>query len=42
MEPLDRHIVTVLAQDGRISFADLGRQVGLSTSAVHQRVRRLE
>ena len=42
MEPLDRHIVTVLAQDGRISFADLGRQVGLSTSAVHQRVKRLE
>lgn len=42
MEPLDRHIVQVLAQDGRISFADLGRQVGLSTSAVHQRVKRLE
>ncbi|MDO5738561.1 MAG: Lrp/AsnC family transcriptional regulator [Ornithinimicrobium sp.] len=42
MEPLDRHIVSVLAHDGRISFADLGRQVGLSTSAVHQRVKRLE
>ena len=42
MEPLDRHIVQVLAQDGRISFADLGRRVGLSTSAVHQRVKRLE
>jgi Lrp/AsnC family transcriptional regulator, leucine-responsive regulatory protein len=42
MEPLDRHIVQVLAQEGRISFADLGRRVGLSTSAVHQRVKRLE
>lgn len=42
MEPLDRNIVQVLAQDGRISFADLGRRVGLSTSAVHQRVKRLE
>jgi Lrp/AsnC family leucine-responsive transcriptional regulator len=42
MEPLDRHIVSLLAQDGRMSFADLGRQVGLSTSAVHQRVKRLE
>lgn len=42
MEPLDRHIVQVLARDGRVSFADLGRQVGLSTSAVHQRVKRLE
>ncbi len=42
MESLDRHIVSLLAQDGRMSFADLGRQVGLSTSAVHQRVKRLE
>jgi Lrp/AsnC family transcriptional regulator, leucine-responsive regulatory protein len=42
MESLDRHILTLLAQDGRMSFADLGRQVGLSTSAVHQRVKRLE
>ena len=31
-----------LAHDGRMSYADLGREVGLSTSAVHQRVRRLE
>lgn len=42
MEALDRHIVTELAADGRLSFADLGRRVGLSTSAVHQRVKRLE
>lgn len=42
MEALDRRIIAHLAQDGRISFADLGRRVGLSTSAVHQRVKRLE
>lgn len=42
MEALDRHIVSELAADGRVSFADLGRRVGLSTSAVHQRVKRLE
>lgn len=42
MEALDRAIVAKLAADGRMSFADLGRQVGLSTSAVHQRVKRLE
>ncbi|MDQ3383530.1 MAG: AsnC family transcriptional regulator, partial [Actinomycetota bacterium] len=42
MEDLDRHIVSLLAQDGRMSFADLGRRTGLSTSAVHQRVKRLE
>ncbi|WP_153398112.1 Lrp/AsnC family transcriptional regulator [Ornithinicoccus halotolerans] len=42
METLDRQIVALLTEDGRMSFADLGRRVGLSTSAVHQRVKRLE
>lgn len=42
MEQIDRQIVRELAQDGRISFTDLGKRTGLSTSAVHQRVRRLE
>ncbi|MCU0300369.1 MAG: Lrp/AsnC family transcriptional regulator [Candidatus Nanopelagicales bacterium] len=42
MEDLDRQIVALLAEDGRMSFTDLGRATGLSTSAVHQRVRRLE
>jgi Lrp/AsnC family leucine-responsive transcriptional regulator len=42
MEDLDRRIVGLLSQDGRMSFTDLGKATGLSTSAVHQRVRRLE
>ena len=42
MEDLDRRIVDLLAKDGRISYTDLGRTLGMSTSAVHQRVRRLE
>lgn len=42
MEELDRQIVRLLAADGRMSFTDLARQTGLSTSAVHQRVKRLE
>lgn len=42
MEDLDRKIVSLLAADGRMSFTDLGKATGLSTSAVHQRVRRLE
>ncbi|MEU6717243.1 winged helix-turn-helix transcriptional regulator [Nonomuraea sp. NPDC046802] len=42
MEEIDRRIVTLLAQDGRMSFTDLARETGLSVSAVHQRVRRLE
>ncbi|WP_298177595.1 Lrp/AsnC family transcriptional regulator [Saccharomonospora sp.] len=42
LEPLDRAIVRELAADGRRSFTDLAERVGLSVSAVHQRVRRLE
>ena len=42
MEELDRHIVELLVADGRMSYTDLGKATGLSTSAVHQRVRRLE
>ena len=42
MEDLDRQIVRLLAQDGRRSFTDLAKETGLSVSAVHQRVRRLE
>src|SRR3954454_19730736 len=35
-------ICRLLAADGRMSFTDLGKETGLSTSAVHQRVKRLE
>jgi Lrp/AsnC family leucine-responsive transcriptional regulator len=39
---MDRAIVAALAADGRLSYTDLAERVGLSVSAVHQRVRRLE
>lgn len=42
MEDLDLAILRLLAADGRMSYTDLGKATGLSTSAVHQRVRRLE
>lgn len=42
MEDTDRDIVRQLARDGRMSYTDLAKSTGLSTSAVHQRVRRLE
>jgi Lrp/AsnC family leucine-responsive transcriptional regulator len=42
VEDLDLRILTLLASDGRMSFTDLGKATGLSTSAVHQRVKRLE
>ena len=39
---VDRRLMAVLARDGRASYTDLAERVGLSVSAVHQRVRRLE
>jgi Lrp/AsnC family leucine-responsive transcriptional regulator len=42
MEDTDREIIRILSRDGRTSYTDLAKQTGLSTSAVHQRVRRLE
>lgn len=42
MEEIDRTIVAALTLDGRLSFTDLAEKVGLSVSAAHQRVRRLE
>ena len=42
VEDLDRQILRLLAGDGRRSYTDLAKDTGLSVSAVHQRVRRLE
>ena len=42
MEENDSVILRLLAADGRMSFTDLSKATGLSTSAVHQRVKRLE
>jgi len=42
VEELDRRIIALLADDGRMSFTDLAKSTGLSVSAVHQRVRRLQ
>jgi Lrp/AsnC family leucine-responsive transcriptional regulator len=42
VEEIDRAIVTALTMDGRLSYTDLAERVGLSVSAAHQRVRRLE
>lgn len=42
MESTDEQIVSLLTTDGRMSYTDIGRETGLSTSAAQQRVRRLE
>jgi DNA-binding Lrp family transcriptional regulator len=41
MDSLDLRIIDLLAQDGRIPFAQIAGQVGVSTATVHQRVKRL-
>lgn len=41
-QDVDRELLSALSRDGRASFTELAERVGLSVSAVHQRVRRLE
>lgn len=41
-DTVDRQLLRLLVDDGRRSYTDLAKDTGLSTSAVHQRVRRLE
>src|SRR5437660_4974207 len=38
----DLDILGVLQRDGRATYAEIGKHVGLSPSSVHQRVRKLE
>ncbi|MEM8857181.1 MAG: Lrp/AsnC family transcriptional regulator [Chloroflexota bacterium] len=42
LDNTDREILQLLLKDGRMSFAEIGRQVGLSLPAAKERVRRLE
>ena len=42
LDATDRKIIGELTTDGRVSFAELGRRVSLSSPAVAERVQRLE
>lgn len=42
IDRIDRQILSLLRQDGRISHAAIAKEVGLSGPAVHERVRKLE
>jgi Lrp/AsnC family leucine-responsive transcriptional regulator len=42
LDKMDRDIVRLLEDDARMSFAELGQQVGLSKTPCWQRVRELE
>ena len=41
LDAVSRHIIEQLQQDGRRSYASIGKAVGLSEAAVRQRVQRL-
>lgn len=42
MDTTDRRLVELLRTNARLSYAELARQVGLSSPAVHERVGKLE
>lgn len=42
MDATDRRIVSLLEGNARLTYAEIGSQVGLAPSSVHDRVRKLE
>lgn len=38
----DKAILNILQQDGRVSNADIARQINMAPSAVHERIKKLE
>ncbi len=42
MDERDLAIIAALQDEGRATFAEVGRRVGLAASSVHERVRKLE
>jgi DNA-binding Lrp family transcriptional regulator len=42
LDQIDRAILTALQRDSRLSMAELGEKVGLSSSACHRRVLQLQ
>lgn len=42
LNTIDRNILRILQRDGRISYSELARRVGLTTTPCIERVRRLE
>jgi Lrp/AsnC family leucine-responsive transcriptional regulator len=42
MDDRDRRILRVLQDDARATFAEIGQRVGMASSTVHDRVRKLE
>lgn len=42
LDKVDWRILAILQEDGRVSYTELGKQIGLTRPAVAERVRRLE
>lgn len=42
MDAVDYQIITHLADDGRMAYAQIANRIGVSTGTVHQRVKRLK
>ena len=42
LDTVDIQILNLLQQDGKLSVRELARQIGLSTTPIHERLRRLE
>ena len=42
MDKIDRHILEVLQEEGRLSTAELSERIGLSPSPCARRLKRLE
>jgi Lrp/AsnC family transcriptional regulator, leucine-responsive regulatory protein len=42
MDSKDRQILAALGRDARLTYAQIGKAVGISASAAHDRVRKLE
>lgn len=42
LDPTGKQLLALLQEDARLSYSELGRRVGLSVTAVIERIRRLE
>ena len=42
MHPIDWQILEILQRDGKTTYGDIAKQVGLSQAAAHERVKKLE
>ena len=42
MDPTDRELLSIVQEDARLSFREVGRRIGMSPPAVAERIRKLE